>query len=135
MGGNGFMETKKFILKRFDAPDERREFKGHGHMDLLSFDNGYAIGRGSFEPGWKWSEDVKPIEGTDSCTAAHSGFCLKGKLKVRMDSGEEFLVQAGDAFQIFPGHDAWVEGDESCELLDVTGYVEYALRKGESKVA
>jgi len=117
---------KRIISKRFERPDERRDFKGHGFMDVLTFESGTSIGRGQFQPGWRWSSDVKPIAGTDSCEVTHSGFCLKGKMVIRMNGGEEFRIQAGDAFEIPPGHDAWVEGNEACELIDVGGAAHYA---------
>ena len=124
---------KKVFSKEFGHPDERREFKEHGHLDVLKFDDGTVVGLGVFEPGWRWSDDVRSIAGTSSCEAAHTGYCLKGKMTIRMDSGEEFQLKAGDAFRIPSGHDAWVEGNEACELLDVSGYAGYALKK-EDKI-
>ncbi len=125
----------KAVTRNFMKPDERRDFKGHGHLDVLTFatkERGdLMIGKGVFEPGWKWSTDVKPIAGTDSCTAEHFGYCLKGTMKVKMDSGEEYDVKPGEAYYLAPGHDAWVTGDEACELLDFTGYAEYAKPKAE----
>jgi hypothetical protein len=128
--------AKSVISKSFAKPDERREFKGHGHLDVLNLGGEAIVGRGVFEAGWRWSNDVKPIAGTSSCEAPHLGYCLKGRMTVRMDSGEEFQIKAGDAFQIAPGHDAWVDGNETCEMLDVSGYAEYAVtRKDEKKSA
>lgn len=118
-------EASKFC-KNLSQPDERRDFKGHGHLDLVEFSDGVSIGRAEFEPGWMWSRDVKPIAGTDSCQAPHAGFCLQGTMVVRMDSGVEFRVHAGDAFHIPPGHDAWVEGDVNCVMVDVGGFTDYA---------
>jgi hypothetical protein len=60
------------LNKNFNQPDETRAFKAHGHLDVLNFADGTIIGKGVFEPGWRWSEDVKPIAGTSSCEAAHS---------------------------------------------------------------
>ena len=127
----------KAISKNFGSPDERRNFKGHGFLDVLSFEEGATIGRGVFEPGWRWSDDVKPLAGTPSCEASHSGYCLKGAMTVRMNDGSETHIKAGDAFHIPPGHDAWVdEGNEACELIDVSGFGEYALEhKAEKKTA
>jgi len=113
--------------KSFDSPDEVREFQdGKGAVHLLNFDSG-AVGLGKFEPGWRWSEHVKPIAGTDSCQVQHIGYVLKGRMKVRMDNGDEAEVGPGDAFHMAPGHDAWIEGDEACELLDFGGLTGYAL--------
>lgn len=113
----------------FDKPDERRDFQGHGHLDVINFEGGTVVGRGVFEPGWRWSNDVKPIAETETCQAAHVGYCLKGRMTIHMDNGEEFQIKAGDAYRIIPGHDAWVEGSETCEMLDFMGYSEYAVRK------
>lgn len=123
----------KVISKDFAHPDERRNFKGHGHLDVLNFEDGTMIGLGVFEPGWRWSNDVKPIVETESCEADHTGYCVKGRMTIRMNSGEEFQIKAGEAFRIPPGHDAWVEGNETCEALDVTGYRDYAVKKGSQK--
>lgn len=112
------------LTRSIDAPDETRPFKAHGHLDVVTID-GFTLGRAVFEPGWKWSEDVKPIAGTDSCQTAHKGFCLSGHMTVRMDDGTEFRMGPGDVVTIDPGHDAWVDGDEDCVFLD-TGVAAYA---------
>ena len=67
----------RLIVKKFSSADERRSFKAHGHADILKIGGG-TVGRGVFEPGWKWSADVKPIAGTRSCEVAHSGYVLSG---------------------------------------------------------
>lgn len=115
--------------KSFSEPDEVRDFKGHGHLDVLKFENGTIIGRGVFEPGWRWSSDVKPIAGTTTCESSHTGYCAEGAMTISMNDGSEFVVRAGEAFQIPAGHDAWVEGDEACVMVDVTGFQHYAEEK------
>lgn len=125
------METQTNIEKQnknFNQPDETRPFKAHGHLDVLNFSDGTVIGKGEFEPGWKWSEDVKPIAGTSSCEASHSGYCIQGSMRIHMNDGSEFTIQKGDAFRIPPGHDAWVIGNEKCVLIDVGGYTDYAKK-------
>ena len=68
--------------KRFESPDEVREFiGGMGQVELVDL-NGHAVGKGTFKPGWRWSEHVKPIAGTDSCQAAHMGYCVSGRMVV-----------------------------------------------------
>lgn len=114
------------FTNNFKSPDETRPFKAHGHMDLAKFGEGTTVGRGVFEPGWKWSKDVKPIANTPSCQNAHTGYCISGSMTVKMDGGEQFTVRAGEAFHMPPGHDAWTEGNESCVLIDVTGVQTYA---------
>lgn len=115
--------------KRFDAPDEVRAFQAHGRVELVQLATG-AVGRGTFEPGWRWSNDVKPLAGTDSCQVAHVGYVLSGSMTVHMDDGEERTYRRGDAFTMPPGHDAWTEGDESCVLLDFGGLAGYAQPTG-----
>src|SRR5204862_419904 len=68
--------------------------------------------RMTFEPGWKWSDCVKPVAGTDTCQLRHIGVVGSGRLTVRHDDGTEVELGAGDAYVIEPGHDAWVVGDE-----------------------
>ena len=111
----------------FDAPHETRPFAARGHMDVVTL-GGFSVGRGVFEPGWKWSVDVKPIAGTDSCMARHTGVCVAGAMVVHSDDGTEVTYSAGDAFVMEPGHDAWTVGDEDCVLYDTsaTGYAKPA---------
>ena len=107
-----------------ETPQETRPFKDHGHMDVVTLGD-FTLGRGVFEPGWRWSEDVKPIAQTDSCQTLHTGICLSGRMTVRLNDGQEFTIEPGDVVVIEPGHDAWTEGDEACVLLD-TGIAAYA---------
>jgi quercetin dioxygenase-like cupin family protein len=111
--------------KAFGSPDEVREFReGKGKVELVDL-NGHMIGRGTFEPGWRWSEHVKPLSGTESCQVEHIGYVLEGEMTVRMDDGSELHVRPGEAFHMPPGHDAWVENDR-CVLLDFGGLRGYA---------
>ena len=114
-------------VKSFDAPDEVRPFEGKGKADVLNV-GGRVIGRGTFEPGWRWSANVKPIAGTDSCQVSHLGYCLSGRMKVIMDDGSEGECGPGDVVAIAPGHDAEVVGDEPCVFIDFGEFGEYAKR-------
>ena len=114
-------------VKSFDSPDEVREFEGNGHADVLQL-GGHTVGRGTFEPGWRWSSNVKPIAGTDSCEVSHLGYCVSGRMKVFMDDGSEGECGPGDAVAIPPGHDAEVVGDEPCVFLDFGEFGDYAKR-------
>jgi hypothetical protein len=107
-----------------DTPHERRPFEGHGYMDVVTLGD-FTLGRGVFEPGWRWSTDVKPIAGTDSCQTHHTGICLSGRMTVRFDDGNEVSIGPGDVVNLDPGHDAWTDGQEPCVLLD-TGVKAYA---------
>ena len=112
--------------KSFDSPDETRPFaEGKGKADIVSV-GGHDIGRGTFEPGWRWSEHVKPIAGTDSCQTAHLGYVLSGRMHVVMDDGSEGECGPGDAISIPPGHDAWTVGDEPCVMVDFGQIENYA---------
>jgi EutQ-like cupin domain len=70
------------------------------------------------QPGWKWSEDIKPIAGTDSCQLEHNGLLLSGRMKVVADDGSEMEVGPGDAYVIHPGHDAWIVSDEPATAIE-----------------
>ena len=120
--------TARLEAKSLDSPDETRPFEGDkGQVDVVNLSGG-AAGRGTFKPGWRWSEHVKPIAGTDSCEVRHIGYVLQGRMTVRMDDGNEVTVGPGDAFHMPPGHDAWVEGDDDCVILDFGGLQGYAQR-------
>ena len=112
-------------VKSFGAPDAVRRFEGRGKADVLNI-AGRVIGRGTFEPGWRWSENVKPIAQTESCQVSHLGYCLSGRMKVIMDDGSEGECGPGDVVAIPPGHDAEVVGDEPCVLLDFGEFGDYA---------
>ena len=113
--------------QNIEAPHERRPFQDHGHMDVVTLGD-FTIGRGVFEPGWRWSNDVKPIAGTDSCQVSHLGYCVSGRMRVTMDDGAEGEVGPGHVVAIPPGHDAEVIGDEPCILIDFGEFGDYAKR-------
>jgi len=110
--------------RNIGTPHETRPFRAHGHMDVVTLGD-FTLGKGTFEPGWRWSKDVGPIAGTESCQVRHTGICISGSMTVRMDDGTEATVNPGDVVLIEPGHDAWVVGDEPCVLYD-TGVAAYA---------
>ncbi|MFP5451208.1 MAG: cupin domain-containing protein [Thermoleophilia bacterium] len=112
-------------VRNHERADETRAFVDKGHADIVRLGD-RIVGRGTFEPGWRWSEHVKPIVGTDSCQALHLGYCVSGRMAVRMNDGTEKEVGPGDVLVIPPGHDAWVVGDEPCVQIDFTGMDTYA---------
>jgi uncharacterized cupin superfamily protein len=114
-------------VKSFDSPDETRPFEGKGQADVVQV-AGKPVARGVFEPGWKWSNNVKPIAQTDSCEVSHLGYCVSGRMKVYMDDGSEYEIGPGQAVAIPPGHDAEVVGDEACVFIDFGEISEYAKR-------
>jgi hypothetical protein len=87
---------------------------------------GGEVGRLVFEPGWRWSNDVKPIAKTDSCQAPHFQYHVSGRLAIRMDDGTEFVAGPGDITSLPSGHDAWVVGDEPAVTVDWYGASNYA---------
>jgi hypothetical protein len=105
--------------KSFDAPDEVREFeKGRGEILMIG---GGEVGRYTAEPGWRWSEHVKPVAGTELCEAPHFQYHLSGTIRIRMADGTEFDVGPGEVSVLLPGHDAWVVGDEPATVIDWGG--------------
>jgi hypothetical protein len=114
-------------VRRFDQPDEVRPFAGHGHVDVVEV-GGRPVGRGEFEPGWRWSQDVKPIAGTESCQVSHLGYVMSGRMRIYMDDGTQQDLGPGDVVAIPPGHDAETVGDEACVMLDFGEITEYAKR-------
>ena len=96
--------------KSFDSPDETRT-PDKTKVDIVRMGD-TTVGRFAFEPGWRWSECIKPVAGTDSCQARHVGVVQSGRITVKHDDGTELQLGPGDAYIIEPGHDAWVDGDE-----------------------
>ena len=97
-------------VKSFDTPDETRT-PPKTTVEVVEL-SGIKAGRMTFQPGWKWSECIKAVAGTDSCRVHHVGVVVSGRLHVIHDDGTEGDVGPGDAYVIEPGHDAWVIGDE-----------------------
>jgi class 3 adenylate cyclase len=95
--------------KDFAKPDQVRQFPA-GRCDVVTLDE-LSVGRFVFNPGWRWSKDVKPVAGTHSCQFRHLGYTISGALEVQMDDGTTMVIRAGEAYEIPPGHDAWVVGD------------------------
>lgn len=110
--------------RQFKSADDVREFP-NGKAEILTID-GAEIGRLTLEPGWRWSTDVKPIAGTESCEAPHFQYHVSGKLAIQMDDGTEFVAEPGDVTSLPQGHDAWVVGDEPVVVVDWFGASNYA---------
>lgn len=108
----------------FGHPDEVRTF-GHGRLEILKVGGG-AVGRLTVEPGWRWSQDVKPLVGTEWCEAPHFQYQVSGTVRVHMADGTEFDSKAGDVTVLPSGHDAWVIGDEPAVFIDWQGASHYA---------
>lgn len=98
------------VTKSLDDADEVRS-PTKTRVELVTLE-GTTFARVTFQPGWRWSECVKPVAGTDSCQARHVGYAISGRLHVVADDGTEIDIAPGEASIIEPGHDAWVEGNE-----------------------
>jgi len=105
------------MKKSFDDPDEVKAPE-KTHAVTVNFGT-VAATRIVAQPGWKWSECIKPHVGGDSCQAGHVGMILQGTIHVVSDDGSEITVTAGDAYTFAPGHDAWVVGDEEFIAYDL----------------
>jgi hypothetical protein len=116
--------SKMAEWKNFGKPDEVRKFP-KGRLELINI-GGVMIGRGIFEPGWRWATSVQPIANTHSCEAPHFQYHVSGILRVRMDDGTEFDCNPGDVSLLPSGHDAWTVGDEPAVVIDFQGMVDYA---------
>jgi hypothetical protein len=110
--------------RNFDAPDEVRPFD-NGRAEIVKIGNS-EIGRLILSPGWRWSDHVKPIAGTDLCEAPHFQYHVSGTLRIRMADGAEFDAGPGSVTSLPSGHDAWVIGDEDVVVVDWFGASEYA---------
>jgi hypothetical protein len=116
--------TEQAETRSFERTTEVREFPG-GRLELVTI-GGATIGRGIFEPGWRWSTSVKPIAKTNSCEAPHLQYHVSGTLRIRMDDGTEFDCRPGDVSSLPSGHDAWVVGNEPVIVVDFQGMTDYA---------
>ena len=104
--------------KNFDNPDEQHN-SGRGTVDVIKLD-GATLRRLTFQPGWRWSEDVKPTAKTESCQIPHLNVHISGRLGVKMVGGVEKEYGPGDGALVPPGHDAWVIGDEPAVIIEQT---------------
>jgi quercetin dioxygenase-like cupin family protein len=119
------------ILKRFENPDETRIFP-KGKFEIIHV-GGIAIGRATYEPGWRWSEHVGRAVGSRSCQVEHVGIVMSGRATAAMDDGTVFEMKPGDVFYIPPGHDSWVVGDEPYVSIHLLGANAYASHCATTK--
>lgn len=112
-------------LKRFDNPDETRLFE-KGRFEIVRV-GGLAIGRATYEPGWKWSEHVSHIAGTPLCEVEHVGLVVSGRAVAAMSDGRIIELAPGNLFYIpADPHDSWVVGDEPYVSLHFLGAEHYS---------
>jgi mannose-6-phosphate isomerase-like protein (cupin superfamily) len=123
------MTDLQVILKRFEAPDEVREFE-KGRFELVHI-GGFTIGRATYEPGWRWSVHVGPGVGASHCRVEHVGLVLSGTATAAFEDGTVVELRVGELFYIPPRpHDSWVIGDEPYVSLHFLGASDYAAAKG-----
>ena len=113
-----------FATKSHDAPDERRE-PPKTRVDIVRLE-GFTLGRFTFQPGWRWSECIKPVVGTETCQLSHVGYAVSGRIVIRLPDGREEPIRPGESYTIPPGHDAWVDGDEPFVGIEVTSAEQFA---------
>jgi len=123
------MSNLEVILKRFEAPDEVREF-AKGRFEVVRI-GGLTIGRATYEPGWRWSEDVGPSVGSTRCAVEHVGMVLDGSATAAFEDGRVIELRTGDLFYIPPlPHDSWVIGNGVYVSLHFLGADHYARKSG-----
>ena len=105
--------------KSFGSPDDVQE------MPLVRFEtvalDDAQVGHCRFDPGWRWSESVGPMLGVASCPMRHLGYTVSGAIRVVMDDGQSLDIGPDDVFDIPPGHDKWVLGDEPWVTIEWGG--------------
>jgi len=110
-----------------DAPGVREEVVELGPV---------AIGRITHSPGWRWSTDIRPIVGTERCQSRHVGCVVSGRLGFELADGSVGEVGPGGVYDIAPGHDGWVIGDEPAVVIEWIGVLEWLVpRHGERILA
>lgn len=112
-------------LKSFMEADEVRTLPKTDIAVVNFKDNSFM--RATFQPGWKWSECIKPTVETESCQAPHTSFVVSGRMAILMDDGTKQELKPGDIAIIPPGHDAWVVGNEACTLIDFSAAKTYGV--------
>jgi quercetin dioxygenase-like cupin family protein len=110
--------------KSHDTPDEVRT-PSKTRVEVVRL-GGFTLGRFTFEPGWRWSECIKPAVKTDACELSHVGYVVSGQLTVRVADGTTKTMGPGDSYAIPAGHDAWVEGSTPFVAIEVISAGEFA---------
>jgi quercetin dioxygenase-like cupin family protein len=118
------MNIDHLEAKSHDTPDEVRT-PNKTRVELVRLP-GFTLGRFKLQPGWRWSECVKPVVGTDTCQVPHVGHVVSGCITVRMNDGSQKTIEQGMSYTIPPGHDAWVEGNEPFVCIEVMSAEQYA---------
>jgi ethanolamine utilization protein EutQ (cupin superfamily) len=110
--------------RAFESPDETRT-PDRTTVELVNLAGG-QIGRYTFQPGWRWSECIKPLVKTDTCQVEHIGYVVSGRLHVEHNDGTTVELNPGQVYRVAPGHDAWTVGDEPAVFVEFQGAAHYA---------
>lgn len=102
--------------KSFASPDDVHSMPGM-QVEMVGLDD-TKVGHCRFEPGWRWSRNMGPLLGTQSCPMRHVGYTIAGSLHVVMDDGQTLDIPPGTVFEIPPGHDKWVVGGDVWECIE-----------------
>jgi mannose-6-phosphate isomerase-like protein (cupin superfamily) len=102
--------TQQPERKNFNNPDEVKNTP-NSKMETIKLGNTTFM-KQTFQPGWKWTKDIKPLMKTELCPLHHKGVLLSGKMHLVIENGKELDLMPDDATIIPPGHDAWVVGNE-----------------------
>ena len=122
----GTTTATKVVRKNLKSPDETRKFD-KGKIDIANLGEA-VVGRFELQPGWRWSQSVKPIVQTELCEQNHVGYVVSGRLKTKLRDGTEDEAGPGDAIFTPAGHDAWVVGNEPVVMLDFKGAATYGKK-------
>ena len=120
------VEVKRLDVKSHDKADEVRA-PNKTRVEIVRLGD-YTLGRFTLQPGWRWSDCIKPVVGTESCQLSHVGHVISGSLTIQMRDGARKTMDAGMSYTIPPGHDAWVEGDKPFVGIEVLSAEQYAKR-------
>ena len=118
------VSVSKFEVKSHAEPDEVRTPE-KTRIELVRLE-GFTLGRFTFQPGWRWSECIKPVVKTHSCQNSHVGYAVSGRLTVVSEEGSTKSIGPGQSYTIPPGHDAWVEGNDPFVCLEVMSAEHFA---------
>ncbi len=114
----------KLETKSHDNPDETRT-PSKTKVEVVRLE-GFTVGRLNLDAGWRWSEHIKPVVGTESCQLSHVGHLISGRMGIRLNDGTEQIINAGESYTIPPGHDGWVIGDEPAVAIEVMSADQFA---------
>ena len=118
------ISVRELESKSHGSPDEVRS-PAKTRVEIVRLES-FTFGRFNFEPGWRWSECIKPVVKTDSCQLSHAGYAVSGRMTVRMQDGTQKTIAAGESYTIPPGHDAWIEGNVPFVAIEVMSAEQYA---------